>query len=204
MTDIAFINLELVQENFIETVNHEKAALRRIVRALPPEDRPSIRFHNVTDSHAIYNAIVSANRIVHITAHGSRRGRLQSTNDFDGRVLHELKTLADYLEENDLYLDLDVIILDACFSAHLAWRKQLTRMVGPGKTILLIGSVRTLKFDHAEQFFSVFYSSLLAKKLPKGRAALRDRAKAAFGNAQADFTGNHIWLSRLRNFELHG
>jgi len=204
MSDIAFVNLELVQENFIESVNQEKSALRRIVRAMSPEDRPSLRFHNVTDSHAIYNAVVSGTRIVHIAAHGSRRGSLQSTDDTGVEVLHALSDMADYLEENYLYLDVDVIVLDACFSAERAWRKQLTRMVGPGKTILLIGSVRKLPFYQAEQFFRSFYSALLTRKLPKGRAALRNRAKTAFAEAQEEFKDNNVWFSRLRNFELHG
>lgn len=204
MSDITFLNLELAEKEFVESVKRERASLKKHVRKLPALDQPSVSFVDTTDEIQMHNAIVSSKRLVHIAGHGDPAGGINSGNSREGAARHALRAFADYLVANDEFLNVDVVVLDSCFSAGYLWRKQLSRIVGPGQEMVFIGSSFRLPYTQAETFFNDFYEVLLESKLPAGRLALQNRVRKEFNEAQDRHIDENYWYSRLRFVTLAG
>jgi hypothetical protein len=205
MSDIVFLNLERVERKFLKVVAKERQALKTASLQLPRTQRPTFRNVDATSPLGIYNAVVSAKRIIHIAAHGQYFGaKIRATSPAKGATGYSLAQFADELEASNSFLDVDCIILDSCYSAGYPWRKQLQRIVGPGKEIVVISSAWGLEYKQAEVFFRDFYSYLLETRLPRSRADFRERVKAAFNSAQYDYLYTHGWWSQLRVQTIKG
>jgi len=202
MSDITFLNLELSDEAFVACVRNEQASLKKIVRKLPTLDRPSVSYVDATNEIKMHNAMVSTKRLLHIAGHGDFFGGIHSGNSQKRQERHSLKTFADYLDDNDEFLDVDVVVLDSCWSSTYLWRKQLSRIVGENREMIFIGSAWQLPFDQAETFFNDFYEVLLERKIPAGRKAFQNRVRQSFREAQDRHIEENSWWSKLRIFTL--
>lgn len=204
MSDITFLNLELTDPEFLKSVRQERAALKKHIKKLQDSDRPSVSYVNATSENRIHNAIVATKRIIHIAGHGDPFGGIHSGDTELGNSRHKLAKFSDYLVDNNEYLDVDVVILDSCWSSLYSWRRQIARIVGPGREMIIIGSARKLSMDQALEFFDNFYGELLSRPLPKTRRALSKRVYQAFEEAQRVYLTEHHWWSRLRITTLVG
>ena len=203
MTDnLVYINLE-TEKGFLKSVNKEIKAIHNILSYLPSRSRPKFTFTQTANETTFYNKLVSTNRLVHISGHGSPLGYIQSTNRKNSSKNLLLSDLVDYFEDEDYFLDLDCLILDSCWSAGFLWRKKIARIANPNRNLILIAAIRPLKYEHAEEFFEYFYSWLLKDPLPKNRDKFQDLVRESFNVAQYNYLINHkIKISVMRIVEL--
>lgn len=198
MSDIVFLNLERQDDEFLACVRNEQHSLKSIIRNLPIAERPSLKLIDAYNPTTIHNGIVSASRILHISGHGQYFGNILASTPTKGSKTYSLQTFCDHLVEQNEYLDLDCVVLDSCYSAGRPWLKQLNRIVGPSRKLVVIGSSFALPFSQAETFFDHFYSRLLQRRLPLSRPGLRTRIYDSFNAAQLKYITENWRFSRLR------
>jgi len=108
-------------------------------------------------------------RLMHVMAHGDSSGFLTSEPlagipFWPFQRTFELSELQNFSKESGNQLDIDCLILDACSSNTVAWRKGLSGLMPAGKKMLLIGASRPVLFADASAYTTHFYAHFLARK----------------------------------------
>jgi hypothetical protein len=203
-TDISFVSTVRGDAEFQETVHQQVSDMRKHLRSLDSDERPTFAFKELSQEVAIYNQVVSTKKIIHFAAHGNYFKKFQISKEPEIERLFKVDSFIDKLVREDSYLNTPVVILDACNALGLLWRLEFSKIVGPGKKMVLIGSPHGIPYDQAVQFFDFFYQDLLSRKLPSNASLVQRRVSDSFRVAQDEYRRENRRTSKMRITTLIG
>ena len=132
----------------------------------------------------VFDAILEAESILHVTGHANDRGQLASQHQQPwGQRLFAVSDFAKYLKATNQSIQPDLIILDACLTASDTWLNNLENCLPPDHRTLVIATNRAVPTGISNYFTQTFYHSLFSKPYPESRAKRRVRIEQAFNVA---------------------
>lgn len=145
------------------------------------------------------NVLLRRIGLLHVMGHGDPKGRLYGTRTvgplllFRGERKFKLRTMQRWVAKNQVFPQIDCLLLDACNTFSKTWLEGLADVLepggGPNSSMVVIGTTRKVGWDEASTYTAAFYSALLRHPFPpaehpgrRRRACLgaHDRACAAY------------------------
>lgn len=118
----------------------------------------------------MWNKILEAESILHLSGHGHSSGRI------GGKRLRQMdvQDFAKLVYDEDFDFPLDCLIVDACSTFSPDWIRYVTASLPRGKQCVFIGTKADVPFENAEIYVQVFFQTLISRRYPKGSRARRD------------------------------
>lgn len=148
---------------------------------------PEILSYRTSSRYRITDLILKPTHLLHIMSHGDVTGTI-SKSRLGGLVTKnfEIAELREFSENYKTFPDLDCVLMDACETYSRDWFREVSGLLPRGRSVVYIGTTKTVDWRECTTFTSAFYLALLQNPAPRSRTTRQEDLFSAF-KASAKF-----------------